>query len=125
MFHPILLERIKFRSNPPLPDKPTIVADRDENGNYKNTVKYVPGDNHGFFEGVHFDPSSMGLRAQLNLGVQLQRVNFGATENDPTVLMENAVRMDNNISQKINELSQNSSSLSSMETPSSSISSES
>ena len=103
MFQNVFRKEIEFSSNPPFPDEPSFVPD-NSTGVVKNHLKYVPKSNRSIFEGVNFDPSTMGLRAILNNGVVLTPVSIGQIENDPTVLMNNALKMEQDISSKLETL---------------------
>lgn len=105
MFNPDHVEekRKVFFSNPPLPEQPRVVP-AERNGVVYNKVIYEPGDNHSYFEGVHYSSESMSLRAKLNLGVPMTKVSFGALENDPAVLNAKALTIEKTILNRLSEL---------------------
>lgn len=105
MFNRFLFQRIEFHSNPPLPDKPMVVADQTPNGSPMNKVVYKPNSNKSYFDGVSFDSSTMSLRSLLNLGIPLTKVSNPSIENDPTVLNRRALAVEQQIEQRLNELS--------------------
>ena len=86
MFHSIKQDPISFVSNPPLDPAPRIQLKIRDDGSPDDEIVVTPRDHHGFFEGVHYDPKTMSLTARLNLGIPLQEVSIGCTENDPNVL---------------------------------------
>lgn len=106
MFYPVLKqERIKFLSNPPVGEKPQIVPVKDFRGNFRNELKMQPSSNKPD-QVVHYDSSSMSLRAMLNLGVQFSEVSIGQIENDPIVLQQRALAMEHSIESRLNDLKQ-------------------
>lgn len=104
MFNKFLFQRIEFHSNPPLPDKPMVVADQTPNGSPMNKVVFKPNSNKSFFDGVSYDPGTMSLRSLLNLGVPLTKVSNPSIENDPTVLNRRALAVEQQIEQRLNAL---------------------
>ena len=105
MFNKFLFQRIEFRSNPPLPDKPMVVADQTPNGSPMNKVVYKPNSNKSYFDGVTFDSGTMSLRAKINLGLPLTKVPNVSIENDPTILNRRALSVEQQIESRLNELS--------------------
>lgn len=105
MFNSVLKnELFSFMSNPPLSDSPSIEP-LEVDGKVVNKLVYHPRDNKPYLDGVHFDANVHSLRARLNLGVNLQPVSIGVTENDPTVLQRNAVAFEAEIESKLNSIS--------------------
>lgn len=90
MFHSISLKKIEFQSNPPLDPIPHVVRDINDSGSPINAFRLVERDNSSPFAGSHFDPERHSLRAMLNLGIQLQPVNYDITDNDPNSLSRKA-----------------------------------
>lgn len=90
MFHSILLHPISFKSNPELDPRPQNDWHTREDGSPVNRFIMAPRDNKSFFHGAHYDPSRDSLRARLNLGIPLQKVSIGITENDPNKLSATA-----------------------------------
>lgn len=86
MFHSINLKPIDFRSNPGLDPRPMNDWHTREDGCPVNKFVLAPRDNKSFFQGAHYDASRDSLRARLNLGIPLQKVSIGITENDPNKL---------------------------------------
>lgn len=89
MFHSINLLKVAFKSNPPMESKPRVTYRLNDSGSPVNFVEYLPPSESPLL-GSHYDPQSMSLRSMLNLGVRLNRVSFGVTENDPNVLRSQA-----------------------------------
>lgn len=100
MFHALFLDPIQFCSNPPLDAAPGVDWHTREDGSPVNTFNLMPRSNKSYFSGAHFDASRDSLRARLNLGIPLQRVNLGVTENDPNKLAATAARLSSQISQR-------------------------
>lgn len=95
---------ISFRSNPPLREKPIVVPE-EVNGIIRNKVVFVPDSNRSPFEGVVYSPETMSLRAKLNLGVKFTQVSFGQIENDPSVLYNRALHLEQDIYSHLDQLS--------------------
>lgn len=92
MFHAIKLEKIKFRSNPPLEPRMTVDYTTREDGSPINLFIKKERSNKGL-AGAHYDPSTMSLRARLARGVELQKVSYGVIENDPNVITRKARKL--------------------------------
>lgn len=97
MFHLIHLEPIQFSSNPPLGPIPHVDSRISDNGDPVNLILFKERDNKSPFHGSHYDPSRHSLRAMLNLGIQLQPVSYGVTDNDPNSLSAKAKRLSSQI----------------------------
>lgn len=82
MFHFLKVERVKFKSNPPLSPIPHVIRDINEFGDPINKCVLVNRDNKSPFAGSHYDPEKHSLRAMLNLGIQLTSVNYDIINND-------------------------------------------
>ena len=108
MFNYFRRERIKFSSNPPLPEEPCFEP-LNKDGVIVNQLTYRPKSNHSFFEGISFSAETMSLRAKLNLGIPMSQVSLGQIENDPNALSRNAIAFEQSIESKLNELSNESS----------------
>lgn len=85
MFHTIKLERIAFKSNPPLEPRVVVQQEIRSDGTPVNLFVLTERDHKGM-PPAHYDESIMSLRSKLNRGVQLQTVNYDMTENDPNKL---------------------------------------
>lgn len=93
MFHTIHLEPIDFRSNPDLDPRPVNDWHTRPDGSPVNCFELQPRDNKSYFVAAHYDPSRDSLTAKLNLGIPLNKVSLGVTENDPNVLAHQAQRI--------------------------------
>lgn len=102
MFHSIRLQRIDFVSNPPLDPVPYVDRSINDYGDPVNLFLVKERDHKSSFAGSHFDPSRHSLRAMLNLGIQLQPVNYDITENDPNVLSKKAKSLSAQIENSMN-----------------------
>ena len=96
MFHAIKLERIEFKSNPELEPRPVLETSTNENCDPVNRFVMQKRSNRGL-AGAHYDPSVMSLRARLARGLDIQRVNYGVTENDLNKLRASAMRLSTSI----------------------------
>lgn len=85
MFHSIKLEKIDFRSNPPLEPRVVVQQEILSDGTPVNLFVMTARDHKGL-PPAHYDASIMSLRSKLNRGVALQTVNYDVTENDPNRL---------------------------------------
>lgn len=85
MFHTIKLEKIAFKSNPPLEPRVVVQQEIRSDGTPINLFVLTERDNKGL-PPAHYDESIMSLRSKLNRGIQLQTVNYDVTENDPNKL---------------------------------------
>lgn len=103
MFNSFRPKRIRFSSNPPLPDTP-IIEPLEVNGRIVNCVKMIPQSNHSPLDGVHYSAETMSLRAMLNLGVDLRQVSLGQIENDPNQINERLLNLESKIAQRVSEL---------------------
>ena len=101
MFHSISLKPIEFKSNPKLDPIPHVVRNINETGSPINEVHYLDRDNKSPFKGSHFDPDRHSLRAMLNMGIQLQPVNYDITDNDINSLNAKARRLSSQIESNI------------------------
>lgn len=102
MFHSIKLDKIDFRSNPPLDPIPHVVRDISDNGSPINSFKMITRDNKSPFAGSHYDPEKHSLRAMLNLGIELTPVNYDITDNDVNSLSRKASSLSSQIETQIN-----------------------
>ena len=101
MFHNIKLDPIEFRSNPPIEPQVTRKLAVREDGSPYDVIEKVPVDNKSFLAGAHYDAASMSLSARLRLGIPLQQVNIGITENDPNVLYRSVNRFANELESRL------------------------
>ena len=92
MFHAIKLEKIDFKSNPPLEPVMTVDYTTREDGSPINLFIKKDRSNKGL-SGAHYDPSTMSLRARLARGIELQKVSYGIIENDPNVITRKARKL--------------------------------
>lgn len=97
MFHFISLKPIEFRSNPKLDPIPHVVRNINDTGSPINEIHYLDRDNKSPFKGSHYDPERHSLRAMLNMGIQLQPVNYDITDNDINSLNSKARRISSQI----------------------------
>lgn len=105
LFNPLVLKPIKFKSNPPFTKEEVVTAASfDDNGSPVTTFVRQPKSNRSPFEGIHYSAETMSLRAKLNLGVVLTPVSIGQLENDPAKIMDKALKLDYDISQRIQAL---------------------
>lgn len=102
---------IEFTSNPVLPDRPKVVPDKDEYGNFSNLVVLEPGDNRSPFDGVHFTRETMSLRAMLNSGVQLTEVSMPSLYSDPLSAARKLSNLESKISERLDEIQRSQSSV--------------
>lgn len=108
MFHSIKQKRKPFVSNPALPPLPFITKDVNDLGSPINVVEYHVPDHKSPLSGSHFDPSRHSLRAMLNMGIHLQKVNYGVTDNDLNSLSSKAKKLVSQIEQSVASRSKNS-----------------
>lgn len=104
MFNSFVPEPIEFRSNPPIHEQIVTVADKDSNGNICNSVVRKPASNKSPFEGVTYDPATMSLRAQLNLGLKLTEVAMPSMYSDPLKPLQNMQKVEGEIFSKLDSL---------------------
>lgn len=103
MFNSIVLKPIEFHSNPPLDPAPAVNWKTREDGSPVNFFELVPRDHRSPLDGAHYDPSRDSLTARLNLGIPLQKVSIGITENDPNILQRTAQRVSAQIQSRLSE----------------------
>ena len=103
MFHTVSLDPIEFKSNPELDPRPLVDWHTREDGSPVNRFLLKPRDHNSFFQGAHYDASRDSLRSRLNLGIPLQKVNLGITENDPNRLSHIARTMASQIKDRVTQ----------------------
>lgn len=101
MFHTIQLDPIEFRSNPELDPRPAIDWHTRSDGSPVNRFELSPRDHKSYFHGAHYDSSRDSLSAKLNMGIPLQKVSLGVTQNDPNILAHQALRLSSQIQQRV------------------------
>ena len=101
-------DKIDFVSNPTILEKPKVVPDVDQFGNYCNKVVIEPADNRSPFEGVHFSREQMSLRALLNSGVQLNEVSMPSLYSDPLTPAMKLANLESQVMQRLSELQKQS-----------------
>ena len=100
MFNVFHLQKIEFSSNPDLGEDFVVDCSTNDLGSPINKVVAKKLSNKAFYSGHVYDSATMSLRAQLNSGVDLQRVVFGQVENDPTKLMNYALKFESSLQQR-------------------------
>lgn len=109
MFNKFQLSRIDFKSNPDLGEDYRVVLSTNDFGSPINKIVREPKSNRPFYDGFKYDPSLMSLRAKLNSGIDLQRVSFGQTENDPNKIYEYALHFEASLASRYDQARQTSS----------------
>ena len=99
MFHNKAMSRIEFTSNPPIDSFPVIELEIDENGDPQDRIVHKPGMAAPSLKGAHYDRRTMSLAARLQLGIPIEKVNIGCTENDPNVLYRSVNRFVSQVDQ--------------------------
>lgn len=103
MFNSFQLSKIEFTSNPDLGEDYKVELSTNDYGSPVNRIVRVPRSNRPFYDGVKYDPALMSLRAKLNSGIDLQRVSFGQTENDPNKLFGYALHFEQSLAERYDQ----------------------
>ena len=92
-------QRQEFISNPPLPDVP-VIEPLEVDGVMTNKTVMKPCSNRSYWDGSHYCAETMSLRAKLNLGLDLPKVQLPGLENDPSVLYSRSIYFEKVIQDK-------------------------